>query len=312
MVSSYLSYLLTGVLLAFVSYPVYERLVGRFSSVISAFLVVSLTVFAFILPFTIVIGAIGGDAAALVSNLNADSSMALEEFDSLVKEYLGEDFDVEQRIRGFLGDVASFLPSGLSSAISVISSVSIGLSLMLFLQFYALKDGERLVDWSLEFKFMSKDRQQALYRSTANSVWEVVKGHVSIAVAQGLIAGVGLFVAGVPNVVFWTFMMIILGFIPVIGSAIIWIPASIYLGLKGEPYMALFLLVYSVIVVGATDNLLRPLVVDEDSGIHPFFILLGLIGGVGIFGPVGLFLGPVLFGILKNLLNMIKDKQKTN
>lgn len=309
MVSSFLSYLLTGILLAFITYPLFQRIEPKLGSQIAASVVILLTIFAAILPFTILIGAVGGDAAELVSNIDTDGSEAVQKIENLIKEYTGEEISIEQRARSLIGDVASLLPSGLSSAISIISSVSIGVSIMLFLQFYALKDGKNLVDWTMDFNFMNDERQEMLYRSTANSVWAVVKGHVLVAMAQGLIAGLGLYIVGIPNVLFWTFMMVLLGFIPMIGSAFVWAPAAIYLALNGSVTPAVFLIIYGIVVVGGTDNFLRPLVVDDSADIHPFFILVGLIGGVGLFGPVGIFLGPVIFGVLKNLLNMVKEKQ---
>ncbi|MFB6115589.1 MAG: AI-2E family transporter [Candidatus Nanohalobium sp.] len=308
MVSSFLSYLLTGLLLAFISYPLFQKIEAKTGPRIAAGAVICITIFAAILPFTILLGAVGGDAAELVSNIDTDGSQAIVKAENLIMQYTGHQIDIEERAKGLIGDVASYLPSGLSSAIGIITELSIGVSIMLFLQFYALKDGRRLVDWSRGFDFMNDERQDMLYRSTAKSVWAVVKGHVLVAIAQGLIAGIGLYVVGIPNVLFWTFMMVLLGFIPMIGSAFVWFPAAIYLGLQGNVIPAVFLVIYGLIVVGGTDNFLRPLVVDDSADIHPFFILIGLIGGVGLFGPVGIFLGPVIFGVLKNLLNMVKEK----
>lgn len=310
MVSSFVGYLLTGLLLAFVSYPLFDRLRNRFGPHVSASLVIAVTIFAAILPFTIMLGAVGGDAAALVSGINASEGLeAVDRAETLITQYTGQSIDIEQRAGELVSRVASFLPSGLSSAVGLIADLSIGVSLMLFLQFYALKDGKKFVGWTKKFDFMTDERQEMLYSSTARSVWAVVKGHVMIAFAQGLLAGIGLWIFGVPNVLFWTFMMILLGFIPMIGSALVWLPAAIYLALLGNVTSAALLILYGLVIVGGSDNFLRPMVVDEDADIHPFFILVGLIGGVGLFGPVGIFLGPVLFGVLKNLLNMVIEKQ---
>ncbi|MFB6203574.1 MAG: AI-2E family transporter [Candidatus Nanohaloarchaea archaeon] len=309
MISSLISYLLGGLLLAFVTRPVFERVSGRLGDRWAALLVVLLTIFAAILPFTVVLGAAGDDAADLVSGLNADRGEVLDRLDSVVNDLTGRSVDVEERAGYALKKVASVLPEGLSSALGVAADVTIGVSVMLFLQFYALRDGQRFVDWTREFDFVTDERQEMLYRSTYRSVWAVVKGHVLIAVAQGLLAGLGLFLVGVPNAFFWTFMMVLLGFIPMIGSALIWFPAAVYLAFQGDLLSAGFLVVYGLVVVGGSDNLLRPLAVDGDADIHPFFILVGLIGGVGLFGPAGIFIGPVVFGVLRNLLEMVKEKQ---
>jgi len=310
MISSFLGYLLAGLLLAFVSEPAYKHL-NRFTREdLAAITVILLTVFAAILPFTVIIGAVGGDAANLVSNI--DTSRGLElvgEIESQITELTGRSIDLESQASEALDRVASSLPSGLSSTLGVFSSVSIGLSVMLFVQFYGLKDGKNFVEYTKKFGFMEDDRQNQFYNSTAKSIWAVVKGHVLIAFAQGILSGLGLYIAGVPNIFFWTFIMVLLGFIPLIGTALVWVPAAIYLVFIGQVLSAAFLVAYSLIVVGASDNILRPLVVDKDADIHPIFILIGLIGGIAVFGPVGIFLGPVIFGVLKNFFDMILDTQ---
>lgn len=309
MISSFLSYLLTGLLLAFVTYPLFQKLRQRIGKRTAATAVILLTIFAAILPLTIILGAVGGDAASLVSGINTtDGLQAVQNAEGLIKQYTGQTVDIEKRAGDLIGRVASVLPSGLSSALGIAADVSIGVSIMLFLQFYALKDGKKFVEWTRKFDFINDEKQDILYDSTRKSVWAVVKGHVSIAFAQGIIAGIGLYIFGLPDVLFWTFMMIILGFIPMIGSAFVWFPAAIYLALNGNITNAALLTAYGIVVVGGSDNFLRPLVVDDEADIHPFFILIGLIGGVGLFGPVGIFLGPVIFGILKNLLNMIQKR----
>ncbi|MFB6144567.1 MAG: AI-2E family transporter [Candidatus Nanohaloarchaea archaeon] len=138
---------------------------------------------------------------------------------------------------------------------------------------------------------MTDARQEMLHRSTSESVWAVVKGHVLMAFAQGILAGIGLYVFGIENVLFWTFMMILLGFIPMVGAAIVWLPAALYLFFTGEPVAGGLLIAYGAIIVGGADNFLRPMLVDDDADIHSFFIILGLIGGLSLFGPVGIFIG---------------------
>lgn len=310
MISPYIGYLLSGILLAFISYPLFEKLNARTRSDLSALIVIGLTVFAAILPFTIMIGAVGNDAADLVSNIDRSNGLEIiDEIEQSINRYTGQTVDLEQQADDILNRAASILPSSLSSTVGILSDIAIGLSLMLFAQFYALKDGKSLVHYSKRFDFMDNEKQEFFYNSTAASTWAVVKGHVLIAFIQGILAGIGLYLVGIPNSLFWTFVMILTGFIPIIGTALVWAPAAIYLAITGQLLNALILTAYGLIIVSAADNILRPLTVDKDADIHPIFILIGLIGGIGIFGPVGIFLGPVIFGILKNFLDTILETQ---
>jgi predicted PurR-regulated permease PerM len=308
MISSYVSYLLLGLLLAFVTSPAHEKLKGYVGRNVSAFTLVILTIVAALLPFTILVGAVGGDAADLLANFQSSEALeVLKDIDSSVTEKFGVELDLENRARDLIANAASILPSGLTAAFNTLTKVMIGTSLMFFLQFYTLKDGKRFVKWTKRFELADREKQEQIYQSIDRSVWAIIKGHVLMAFIQGILAGIGLWVFGVPEVLFWTFVMILLGFIPIVGSAFVWIPASIYLVAIGNTISGIALLLYGLVIVSGSDNLLRPLVVDKEANIHPFFILAGLIGGIGLFGPAGLFIGPVMFGLLKNLLEIVRD-----
>ena len=99
----------------------------------------------------------------------------------------------------------------------------------------------------------------------------------------------------------------LLSIIPLIGSGLVWVPAFIYLLLLNRAGPAIFLLLYSTIVVGLTDNFLRPLLVDEDADLHPATILVGVIGGVFLLGAPGLFVGPIILGVLKSTLMVFRN-----
>jgi len=118
----------------------------------------------------------------------------------------------------------------------------------------------------------------------------------------------GLAITGVPNYAFWTFIMVILGFIPIIE---LWLygclPAAAYLFAIDRSAAAIFLFLYGMVIVGLTDNILRPIAVDRGSNLHPAVIIIGVIGGVYIFGAAGLFIGPIILGIFKAVLLVFKN-----
>lgn len=143
---------------------------------------------------------------------------------------------------------------------------------------------------------------------TGRATWSVVKGHVFVAVLQGLAAGLGLWVVGIPRVFFLTFLMVILGFIPMVGSMLVWAPAGLYLVATGDVVAGVGLLVYGGLLIGLLDNLARPLLIDDDEvDLHDLFVLLGVIGGVSVFGPIGIFVGPVVFAVLGDLLDVYQE-----
>jgi hypothetical protein len=121
-----------------------------------------------------------------------------------------------------------------------------------------------------------------------------LKGTLVIGVIQGGMAGIGLAVAGVGGAVFWGTIMVVLSIIPGIGTALVWVPAAIYLLAVGKVLAAVLLIVYCALIVGSVDNLLRPRLVGRDTRMPDLMILLGTIGGILLFGIVGFILGPVI------------------
>ncbi|MFW5919396.1 MAG: AI-2E family transporter, partial [Halanaeroarchaeum sp.] len=138
-------------------------------------------------------------------------------------------------------------------------------------------------------------------------MWGVIFGHVAVGIVQGIVAGVGFFVTGVPNAVFWTAVMVVLAMVPLVGTIPVWGGAVVYLYLTNEPGFAIGLFIYSVVVVGLTDDYLRPFAVDRYAKLNPAVILLGILGGAYAFGVMGLFFGPVILGALKASLRVLSD-----
>lgn len=307
MVSGFLPYLLAGAVLAFVTRPVQRRLVARIPASAAAVVVVFLTVLVAVLPVLVTLGAVADDATRLASGLSLDGIPNAAELEGLVERSTGQEVDLEARLRAGLRAVAGWAAGSASGIVGAAADVFIGVSVMLVVQFYAVRDWDGFAAWTLEFDVLPTGVQRRLYETTGRATWSVVKGHVFVAVLQAVAAGIGLWVAGIPNVFFWTFLMAILGFIPMVGSAMVWAPAGVFLVLTGDPVAGVGLLAYGGVLVGALDNLARPLLVDESVDLNDLFVLLGVIGGVSVFGPIGLFVGPVLYAVIGELLDVYQE-----
>lgn len=307
MLTPYMGYILTAVLLGFLLHPLYRRMDKRIPSSAAAGILVIATVLAAVLPGLIAAGFVAEDARALVDTVEDEDLPALQELERYLEDQLGVEIDLRERITGLVQTAAGYVAARASQIVRFAANVAIGTFLMLFVQFYVLKDGNRFVEWTKNFNMMEHAAQEQLYDGVARTTRALIKGHVLVAVLQGIVAGVGLLAVGVPNVAFWTAVMILLAFIPLIGTSLVLVPASIYLVLTGSTVAAVALLVYTFLIVGITDNVARPLLVDKDAGIHEVFILIGILGGVIFFGAIGIFIGPLLFGVLKNLLDLYRE-----
>jgi predicted PurR-regulated permease PerM len=307
MLKPFLGYILGALLLAFMLMPLQERLSNFTGQRISALLLIVLTFVAVSIPFGLIFGAVAGDAQDVISDIGDTDLVDIDEIEAYVLEYTGQEVDIDSEIQDAVRTFLSTTLGGFSEFLNFLTNVAIGFSVMLFALYYLLKDGKDLSTYIEDLVPLPDDIIDTLHEKTYRTTWAVIKGHIFVAIIQGLVAGVGLWLTGVPNYFFWTFVMILLAFIPIVGAFLVWGPASLYLLLIDKPVAAFILFVYGSIVVGLTDNFLRPLLVEGGADLHPAVILIGVIGGVYVFGAAGLFIGPVVFGILKAVLEVFRN-----
>ncbi|WP_436347165.1 AI-2E family transporter [Natronorubrum sp. FCH18a] len=306
LVTPFLQYVLGAVLIAFVLYPLQRRLERRLSPTLAAFALVVLAVVAFIIPFVLVIGLFAEDAMQMLQNADAES-LRLADLEAAIESQTGQSVDIASTVTDSAQQIGTAVLERSTAWFSAFTHALIGLGLALFLVYYLLKDGDDLMAWLHDMTPLPAEVQDDLYGELSEVMWAVLAGHVLIAIIQGFIAGLGLFATGIPNAAFWTFVMIILALIPLIGAFLVWGPAVGYLLLTGEPVLAVALAAYSAVIVGISDDYLRPIVVDRYAKLNPAVIILGVLGGVYAFGVMGLFFGPVILGAFLTTVDVIDD-----
>jgi predicted PurR-regulated permease PerM len=301
LVLPYLQFLLAAVVIAFVLRPLQVRLAPRLGRSVSAGLLLVLGVVSVILPFLLVTVFVAGDVRSFVSDLE-DRELDLGIIEEPIARYTGVEVDLGGAVRSSLSEVGSF--ESVLSVFGTLTHMLIGLGLLLFLLFFFVRDADRFVAWLRAMSPLPATVTDELIEGVTSVTNAVLAGHVLVAVLQGILAGVGLAVLGVPNFLFWTLVMIVLGLIPIIGTFVVWAPASVYLFLSGDAFAAVALFVYGSIVVGLSDDYVRPVVVDRYAQVSPPVIIVGVLGGATVFGFMGLFVGPIIVAALKESIEV--------
>jgi len=290
LIQPFLQYILGAVLLAYVLYPLQIRLESYVSPMVAALSLVILVVAGFVAPFVVVLATVVDSADRILEDFDTDS-VQIEVIESQLEKLTGQEVDITGVLVSSGREIGTIVFERSTQAFGTITFHLIGIALALFLVYYLLKDGDDLVNWLHRTVPLPMDSQRDLYTEINDVMWGVLFGHVFVAIVQGVVAGVGLAVTGVPNALFWTAVMIVLAMVPLVGAIPVWGGAVVYLYLTDEPLLAVALFVYSVFVVGLTDD----------------YILLGILGGAYAFGIMGLFFGPVVLGALKAALRVGLD-----
>jgi predicted PurR-regulated permease PerM len=302
-VQPFLTYLLAAVLLAFVLRPIHRRLRDVVGQQVSSGLLVVGTVLAVLVPIGAFVVVVANDVAAISGGTAAIP--ALESVEGILRRRVGVGVELGERFRALAGQIPNLVagqaPELLGSSVHAV----LGLLLLLFVEYYLLKDGPALVGWIRRVAPLPESVGRELVSAAEEMTWAVLKGHVLVAIAQGLVAGLGLVVVGIPNAALWTLTMTFLALVPVIGVAPVLGGAAVYLFLQGRILAAGAVVVYGMTVVALTDDYLRAFLVERHAAsLHPAVILLGVFGAAVAFGPMGLFFGPVVLGLFKSSVDV--------
>ncbi|WP_347336211.1 AI-2E family transporter [Vibrio sp. qd031] len=179
--------------------------------------------------------------------------------------------------------------------------------LMLFVLFFLLRDNDKIITTLRHILPLSRSQEDRLLGEIESVSKSAVLGSFLTAIAQGFAGGFAMWLAGFPGL-FWGTMMGFASFIPVVGTALIWVPATIYLFVTGDTTWAIFLGVWCVLVVGSIDNILRPLLMQGGAGMNTIMIFFSLLGGINLFGLLGLIYGPLIFAITIVLFKLYEEE----
>ena len=199
-----------------------------------------------------------------------------------------------QKAGELIGSVSRFLISNLSTATMGAVNMLFMAFAMLYTMFFFLMDGDKLLNKILYYLPLQDEDEQRMLSKFTSVTRATLKGTAVIGVLQGSLAGAAFWVVGIPSAVFWGTIMAVLSIIPGIGTALVWGPAVIILAAGGNYVKAGGLGLFCALVVGSIDNLLRPILVGKDTQMHELMIFFGTLGGIIMFGVMGMIIGPIV------------------
>ena len=302
-----------GICFAIVLYPIYEWLNNKkLPNWLSAFLTIFL--------FTIVLcGPILG-IGVIVFNQSQDvyhtvvnsggAKPFLSSIENKVNNLLPEaiNLDINQKTKDFVFYVSKNIANIFSATISAFFSFL----LMLLIIFYFLKDGKK---WKKAIVILSpledKDDEKIISRLVF-SVNAVIRGYLFISLVQGILMGIGLWLFDIPNPALWGLVAAVSSLLPTIGTALVSVPAIIFLFAIGNITSAVGLLIWAIVAVGLIDNFLSPLILGKKINMPSLLILFSVLGGISLLGPVGILIGPLTVSLLFTLISIYRNEFKQN
>ncbi|WP_178917608.1 AI-2E family transporter [Natronomonas gomsonensis] len=290
----FVEYVVLAALLAYVLHPVHRRLEPRLGEMAAAITLIIGTLLAIVGPLLYVISVFISDLRTIA---RGESGLDVTVLEARTLELTGIEVDLSEILTSSAQQIFTVLFGGVGGVVATTLKIGMGIAVMVFLLYYLLLEGEAFVVWFYDLVPLPDHITERLLQKLDATTWGVVVGHISVAIAQALLAGVGLWVAGVPDASFWTFIMVILSLLPLIGAFMVWGPAAAYLVVVGDVGSGVLLALYGLTVVSLFDNYARPIVIDRRAHINPGVLLLGVVGGIYAVGFTGVFVGPIVIGV---------------
>lgn len=218
--------------------------------------------------------------------------------------------DIAPRLKEYGEGILSFVTGQALSIGKATLATVVKTIIMLYLLFFLLRDGERLLAYVRFFLPLGDIRERHLMHTFTSITRALFKGTVVVAIAQGFIGGILFAIAGVPNPLLFTAVMTILACIPGIGPTLIWLPVGIIQLLMGNTFGGLVILIGGFGIISVIDNVLRPLLVGKETSLPDPIIMISILGGLATFGVAGVIIGPVSAGLSVVLIGMFAEEYR--
>lgn len=313
-VGVFINYVLTGLFIAFITHPMYDWLHRQIRyGPVAAMLMVLFVTLVVLVPLAFLLIELVDELRGIIATLDVGTLEAqFTEVMNRLLEILGMEPSQPGSGPGLLDVIVpslnAFISRFASNLLGVIAEGLIGTFVMLYVLYYAYTDGHRFVDTIRDILPLQAHQRDLLIEEVGNVIQGVLYGHVLTAVVQAVLGGIGFYIFGVPNVVFWSALMFILSLLPIVGPPVVWLPWGVFLLLSGDTFNGIGLLIYSAIMVSSLDNILRPKLIGDRAHIHPVVVLLGVLGGLAVFGFSGLILGPLVLSIFVTIVGLYRTE----
>lgn len=325
-VAPFLAPLVWAMFLAFLLHPTHARLTRRLRDrpELSAWILTLLTLLVIVGPLAGFATAFVSQASDLVQRLQttvADEARAnLMGFidHPVLRNVLNW---AEQNIGITTTQIRGWLAEGTRSVLQMLAATSgelflgalgtvIGLCLTIFLMFFFIRDGATMILQVRDLVPMTADKRRELFAHLASVTRAVVFGSGMTALLQGTLVGISFMIVALPSPLVFGAVAALLSLLPIGGTAFVWAPAAIVLGVQGRWIAAVFMIIWGALLVSMVDNFIRPLLISGRAQVSTLTVFIGVLGGISAFGAVGLFLGPVLLTLAVALIQFTLDTKR--
>lgn len=276
---------------------------------IAAFIVVLLFAIVVITPAIFLTMKVFDESKGIYSQLTDDKEINyIQKVTDVIEkpvQKINPEFNVN--ISQYAGVSADWITGHLSTILSSVIGIFTGIILIFISLYFFLKDGEKFKNILIDLSPLKDKYDEEIFVRIKQTIHATVRGVLLVAVVQGILAGIGLWVFGIPNPTLWGSISAIASLIPGLGTAVVFIPAVAYMYIAGNVPFAIGLLLWGGLIVGLVDNFLGPYLYSKGGDVHQLIMLFAVLGGLSAFGPIGFIFGPLIISLFFALIDIYQN-----
>jgi len=319
--SPFLTSILWAILLTMIFYPAFQKLqrLLKKKEVLSALIMTLLVILVIVLPSSLLMVSLANEVVDAYHGLEEMiKSGRLQSYLEQIREipffqwtwekldqYLNvSQMDPPKFLLENLQQISTFLLNQTSKIFKGLSTFAIGIFFTLLSLYYLFKDGDRLFERLKEITPIPPRERDFLILRFKEMIYATIYGGLVVALVQGVLGGVIFWILGVSSPILWGTAMAFLSFIPIGGTALIWVPAALLLMAQGALLKGILLLFLGIFGISMVDNFLRPMFISARTNIHPLLLFFSVLGGIQAFGMIGLVAGPLIATLCLTLIEI--------
>ncbi len=313
----FLSAIAWAIILSTLSYPLYAKLnkwLNTKTETLPAILMTLLILFILILPATFLATTLASEVLSayryLDQELLSQDGKGKELFEKAATFFAQYNVDLKKVLTTHLKTISTTIATQTGDILKSFAKNAVNFVLAIFTLFFLFKHGHkalRELKWVVP---LSNQQKEQIFKRFQEVLYAIMYGILLTAIIQGTLGGIGFYLGGIPSPVLFGALMMLCALVPVGGTSLIWIPTAITLLVQGHIGRGIFILVWGFLVVGLVDNIMKPIFISERSKLNFILVFFGILGGINLFGLVGVFAGPLIIAIFLALLEIFKLERK--
>lgn len=302
--------LIWAAVLVVVTYGAHQRLERRFGRNTAALIGTVGVTLILVVPVVLVLSSFVKEAVSAVQSIRLGFELGRYSWADRLWERVQHEFpslipsDLGALIHNYAEQAASFIAGRVGQILSHTAEFVMDLSFTILGMFYFFRDGDAIVARLRNSLPFEEAQRLLVVENTRSLIFATVLSSLAAAAAHGVIGGLAFALTGVKTPIFWGVLMGFFSLIPLIGTALIWVPLSLSLMLGGHLVAGIILAGICSLVIGMVDNVLRPLLISGRAQMSTLLIFIGVLGGIHVFGLLGVVLGPIIIATAAMLLNV--------